>query len=68
LLLAGGVSCGFKTGATGVVAGMRISYGYSDGRMLLGEVDRSSPRWRIYAMRRGSTADVTLVDVETAVY
>ena len=68
LTLAGGVTCSFITGATGVVGGMRINYGCSDGRMLLGEVDRSSPRWRIYAMRRAASSDVTLVDVESATF
>jgi hypothetical protein len=68
LTLAGGVTCSFTSGATGVVGGMRINYGCSDGRMLLGEVDRSSPRWRIYAIPRGDSSDVTLVNVETAIY
>jgi hypothetical protein len=68
LILAAGVECNFITGATGVVGGMRINYGCSDGRMLLGEVNRSWARWRIYAMPRGASSDVTLVDVETAIY
>jgi len=68
LALSDGISCTFITGATGVVGGMRINYGCSDGRVLLGQVDRSSPRWRIYAMRRGGSSDVTLVEIETATY
>lgn len=68
LILAGGVKCGFATGATGVVAGMRINYGCSDGRVLLGDVDRSFPRWRIYSMQRADSSDVTLVDIDTAIY
>jgi hypothetical protein len=66
LTLAGGATCSYVSGATGVVGGMRINYGCTDGRMLLGDVDRSAPRWRIYAMRRNSSSDVTLVDVESA--
>ncbi len=68
LILVGGTTCGFATGATGVVGGMRINYGCSDGRWLLGEVDRSSPRWRIYAIPRADSADVILVDIETAIF
>jgi hypothetical protein len=66
--LARGVRCTFLTGATGVVGGLRINYGCSDGRMLLGEVDRSSSRWRIYAMPRDGAGDVTLVDIDTATF
>ncbi len=68
LRLAGGVRCTFVTGAVGVVGGLRINYGCSDGRMLLGEVDRSSSRWRIYAMPRGGAGDVALVDIDTATF
>ncbi len=68
LALGGGVTCGHENGTTGLVGGMRISYTCSDGRMLLGDVDRGSPRWRIHATPLDGSAKLTLVGIETATF
>jgi hypothetical protein len=50
--LAGGVRCTRLTGATSGVAGMRVSYGCEGGGVIVvGEVDRSAPEWRVFVMR-----------------
>ena len=43
--LANGERCGLLTGATAVVAGMRINYGCEGGGSIVGELDRSQPVW-----------------------
>lgn len=68
VVLVGGVTCTFLTGATGVVAGMRINYGCSDHRMLIGDIDRRAPRWRIFALPSRGEAEPSLVAIDTAVY
>ncbi|HZO92673.1 MAG TPA: hypothetical protein VFB22_02810 [Candidatus Baltobacteraceae bacterium] len=68
IILSGGVTCTFMTGATGLVAGMRINYGCSDGRMLIGDVDRHAPRWRIFAVAANGRGEPTYVDIDTAMY
>lgn len=45
--LAHGVTCGFSTGATGTVAGLRLNYGCSNGAWLVGDPIRTSALWRI---------------------
>jgi hypothetical protein len=49
LELEDGRQCGALTGATALVAGMRVDYGCNDGTSLVGPIDRSSPTWRIFA-------------------
>jgi hypothetical protein len=66
LALANGVTCGHENGTTGLVGGLRITYTCSDGQMLLGDVDRGSPRWRIHATPRDGSSNLILVDIETA--
>ncbi len=68
IVLSGGVTCGFITGATGVVAGMRINYGCTDHRMLIGDVDRRTAHWRIFVVAGRGKGDPELVDIDTAVY
>jgi hypothetical protein len=68
LAVAGGVTCGRENGNTGLFAGMRISYTCSDGRMLLGEVDRGSPRWRLRAAPRDGSSGVTHVGIDSATF
>jgi hypothetical protein len=46
--LADGMECVAFTGATGVVAGLGISYGCSDGGVLAGEPHRPSATWTIF--------------------
>jgi hypothetical protein len=40
--------CTAITGASGMIAGMRISYGCSGGGILIGSPRRTSPRWTIF--------------------
>lgn len=47
ITLARGVTCGFSTGATGTVAGLRLNYGCSNGAWLLGDPIRTSALWHI---------------------
>jgi hypothetical protein len=68
IVLRGGVTCGYITGATGVVAGMRINYGCSDGRELLGDPDRRSPVWHIFAQPPKGAGNPRLVDIDTAIF
>jgi hypothetical protein len=46
--LANGRWCTFITGATGLIAGMRINYGCTGGGILIGEPRRSSVTWSIF--------------------
>jgi hypothetical protein len=65
LVVDGGVFCTLFTGATGPVAGLRISYGCDDGSSLLGAVDRAGEWWRIFrlgAERRPSIERVRIVE------
>ncbi len=48
LELEDGRQCGALTGATTLVAGMRVDYGCDDGAWLVGPIDRSQPTWRIF--------------------
>ncbi len=49
LELADGSRCTLLTGATSVAAGMRVNYGCEGGgRFVVGEPDRSQPRWRVF--------------------
>ncbi|MHB1798837.1 MAG: hypothetical protein ACYCUI_11125 [Vulcanimicrobiaceae bacterium] len=66
--LVNGATCEFLTGATGVVAGMRINYGCSNGASLLGEPDRTSQPWTIYYAKSQSDPDVTQIAIVTAVF
>ncbi len=66
IVLSGGASCWFLTGASEAIHGMRANYGCSDGRVLVGDVDRSAPRWRIRAARSETATTTTFVDIDTA--
>jgi hypothetical protein len=67
LSLGNGASCGLLPGATFGFAGMRISYGCTDGGYLIGDVDRSLPQWRVFYLARRATAAM-MVSVVTAYY
>ncbi len=43
--LVNGDRCGLLTGATSVVAGMRLNYGCEGGGYIVGELDRFQPTW-----------------------
>jgi hypothetical protein len=67
LELGEGARCQFLTGATAPVAGMRINYGCAKGASVVGPVDRSTPRWRVFYATAHS-AVVEQRDVATAWY
>lgn len=46
--LANGKRCTLFTGATAPVAGRRINYGCLGGFQVVGDIDRSSPVWRVF--------------------
>lgn len=48
LELANGQHCTLFTGATAPIAGMRINYGCPGGFVVVGDVDRSLPVWRVF--------------------
>jgi hypothetical protein len=48
LELANGSRCGLLTGATAVLAGLRINYGCDDGGLVIGEVDRAGAMWTVF--------------------
>jgi hypothetical protein len=64
LELAGGQHCTLFTGATAPVAGMRINYGCPGGVVVVGEVDRSQPVWRVFVQREES---ISLCQTDVAV-
>jgi hypothetical protein len=64
LELANGERCTLLTGATPVLAGLRVNYG-CDGGSILGEVDRSQPLWTASYLADGAVS-TTLVDVVVA--
>lgn len=63
--LAGGERCTILTGATAVLAGMRINYGCEGGGSVLGDVDRSGPVWTV-AFWDGASLDAETVEVASA--
>jgi hypothetical protein len=65
--LANGRHCTLMTGATAPIAGMRINYGCPDGAIVVGDIDRSQPMWRVFAQGEKSTA-LELVDIAVAWY
>ena len=68
LELAGGTRCQFLTGATAVVAGMRVNYGCSGrGGNVIGDIDRTQPRWRVF-LQFADGIVVQQVDVLVAWY
>jgi len=51
ITLVSGVVCGFSTGATGAVAGLRLNYGCTNGAWLAGSPNRTVPVWTILYLR-----------------
>jgi hypothetical protein len=62
--LANGKHCSLFTGATAPVAGMRINYGCPGGFQVVGDIDRSSPVWRVFFQAESASV---LEQVEVAV-
>jgi hypothetical protein len=56
LELANGQKCTQFTGATAPVAGMRINYGCPNGFVIVGDIDRSQPVWRVFSQGEKSIA------------
>ena len=48
LRLSNGARCMFVTGATDVIAGMRLNYACNTGGWVLGDPNRSKEPWRVY--------------------
>ena len=65
--LVNGARCAVLTGATAEFAGMRVSYGCTNRGSVIGEVDRSQLRWRVFYQAPNATT-ASLVDVVTAWY
>lgn len=55
LRLSNGDECRFITGATTVVAGLRLNYQCTSGAFVFGDPDRSRPEWSIFYQTRGSS-------------
>jgi hypothetical protein len=67
LRLANGAKCSIVTGATGVVAGMRLNYGCDNKGWVLGDVDQSSQPWRVFFTPEFRSADYVQIDISEAV-
>jgi hypothetical protein len=67
LELANGHRCTMFTGATAPIAGMRINYGCADGFIVVGDIDKTQPVWRVFARGEKSIA-LMQVDVTVAWY
>jgi hypothetical protein len=57
--------CTFLTGATGLIAGMRINYGCGSG-YLLGNPNRSSATWRIFFAEGYKSKELTRISLAAA--
>jgi hypothetical protein len=67
LMLANGAKCALVSGATGVIAGMRLNYACNSKGWVLGEVDRSIEPWRVFYTETTSSSDYTRVSVRKAI-
>jgi len=68
LELTSGARCVFLTGATALMAGMRINYGcVGSAQSVLGDVDRLLPQWRVF-VDGGQGVTVQLQGVAVAWY
>ena len=65
LELANGDQCTLLHGTLSVLAGQIVHYGCVEGGMVLGETDRSQPRWTVSYLAEGEVAS-RLVDVAVA--
>ncbi|HEY9845053.1 MAG TPA: hypothetical protein V6D03_02550 [Candidatus Caenarcaniphilales bacterium] len=64
LELANGQRCTLLTGATGLIAGMRVNYGYADGSSVVGNSERTQPLWKVFFQsQRSLSLDYTEVVV-----
>lgn len=68
LRLAGGAQCGFATGATGLVDGMRLNYACTSGGWLAGDPDRSKSTWKANYVASTDKPAVRKVSIAIAVF
>lgn len=68
IVLASGVTCGFSTGATGSVGGLRLNYGCTNGAWLAGDPDRTSTLWTILYLASINSSTLKPVSIATAWY
>ena len=66
LRLSNRVWCEILSGATGLIAGMRIIIGCRDGGTLLGNPQRSSSTWTIFYTPKGATTEYHSVNISEA--
>jgi hypothetical protein len=62
----GGKWCTIITGATGLIAGMRINYGCTGGGFLLGNPRRSTPTWTIFYAPNAKASQFTPISLASA--
>lgn len=68
IILANGVRCGFSTGTSGVVAGLRLNYGCTNGAWLAGHPNRKSPLWTILYVPSIKASTLRSIAIATAWY
>jgi len=61
-----GTWCTMMTGASGVIAGMRINYGCGGGGYLLGVPRRSSVTWTIFFAKSYKSSQLTPIQLASA--
>ena len=65
LQLAGGRWCEILSGATGVIAGVRINYGCAGGGILLGNPRRGSKTWTIFHAKSFNSSSFAPVKIRS---
>lgn len=68
LRLSNGQECGFVTGATSQIAGMRLNYGCKNGGWLVGDVRRGAGVWTILYAAKADDSLVRQVSIDTAIF
>jgi hypothetical protein len=63
-----GGRCTLYTGGTGVVRGLRINYGCSNGGALVGGPHKKSRIWTIYFLRKFSSKHLSTVRIRGATW
>jgi hypothetical protein len=58
--------CTILTGATGLIAGMRVNYGCAGGGFLLGSPRRSTPTWTIFYAPNGRASQFRRIPLAAA--
>jgi hypothetical protein len=66
IVLRGGVRCGFASGATSTVAGMRLNYACSNSAWLVGDPIRRQAVWRILSLPSFKASHASPVPIVSA--